>query len=47
LEISLRNLARFYQITEEDGLLTDVAECLNSTVEEVTQRFDEINNSSA
>jgi tetratricopeptide (TPR) repeat protein len=42
LGISLRNLARFYREYPEDSLLKNVAQCLNTTVEEVRQRFDSL-----
>ncbi|WP_204152911.1 tetratricopeptide repeat protein [Leptolyngbya sp. CCY15150] len=35
----LRNLARLYQTTQDDSLLTTVAQCLNITPDEVQQRF--------
>ena len=38
-EITLRNLARLYQTTQDDRLLTPVAQCLGTTPAEVQQRF--------
>ena len=37
--IAISSLARFYKATQDDTLLTEVAQCLNSTVEEVAQLF--------
>ncbi|MBE9060786.1 tetratricopeptide repeat protein [cf. Phormidesmis sp. LEGE 11477] len=44
---ALRGFARSYQTTEDKSLLTEVAQYLNSTVEEVAQKFDVLNNNSA
>ncbi|MFB8787814.1 MAG: tetratricopeptide repeat protein [Potamolinea sp.] len=41
LGISLRNLARFYQVTQDENLLTEIAQILGVTVEEVRQKFRE------
>ena len=43
VEIVISSLARIYEETQNHSLLANVAQCLNSTVEEVTQRFDELN----
>ncbi|NET33075.1 MAG: tetratricopeptide repeat protein [Cyanothece sp. SIO1E1] len=40
--IALQGLARIYQVTQSDGILTDVAQLLNQTVEEVKQLFDSL-----
>ncbi|MCC5640220.1 tetratricopeptide repeat protein [Nostoc sp. CHAB 5844] len=40
LGISLRNLARFYQVTQDESLLTAVSEIFGMSVEEVRQSFD-------
>ncbi|AFY43247.1 tetratricopeptide repeat protein [Nostoc sp. PCC 7107] len=45
LGISLRNLARFYQVTQDESLLAAVSEILGMSVEELRQLFDEILNS--
>ncbi|MBE9208472.1 tetratricopeptide repeat protein [Nostoc sp. LEGE 06077] len=45
LEISLGNLARFYQVTKDESLLAAVSEILGMSVEEVRQGFDQIRNS--
>ncbi|MBU7585403.1 MAG: tetratricopeptide repeat protein, partial [Nostoc sp. TH1S01] len=45
LEFSRRNLARFYQVTQDESLLAAVSEILGVSVEEVRQSFDEIRNS--
>ena len=39
IEITLRNLARLYQTTQDDRLLSTVAQCLNTTPAHVQQRF--------
>ena len=39
--MTLRNLSRIYQTTQDASLLTEVAQCLNSTAEEVTQLFEQ------
>jgi len=43
--IVLRSFSRLYQATQDASLLTEVAQCLNSTVEEVTQLFEQFNQS--
>ncbi|BAY07648.1 tetratricopeptide repeat protein [Calothrix sp. NIES-2098] len=40
LGICLRNLARFYQVTQDESLLAAVSEILGVSVEEVQQRFE-------
>ena len=44
-EITLRNLSRIHQATQDASLLTEVAQCLNLTVEEVTQLFEKFSES--
>ncbi|BDA76398.1 hypothetical protein CAL7716_105640 (plasmid) [Calothrix sp. PCC 7716] len=39
LGISLRNLARFYRVTEDEGLLVEMAPILGITIEELKQRI--------
>lgn len=39
LDISLRNLARFYQATQDESLLTAVASILRVTVEEIKEKL--------
>ena len=46
-EFALRGFARLYQTTEDDSLLTEVAQSLNATVEEVTQLFNQLNSDNA
>ena len=41
--MTVRNLARVYKETQDNSLIADVAQCLNSTVEEVTQLFNQLN----
>ena len=41
--IVLNSFNRLYQTTQNNDVLTDVAECLNSTVEEVSQLFENLN----
>ncbi|MBD2357085.1 tetratricopeptide repeat protein [Tolypothrix sp. FACHB-123] len=41
LGICLRNLARFYQVTQDESLLAAVSEIFGVSVEEVRQSFDE------
>jgi tetratricopeptide (TPR) repeat protein len=36
----LKNLSRIYQATQDDEILTDIAQCLNTTVEAVRQWFE-------
>ncbi|ODH02857.1 Tfp pilus assembly protein PilF [Nostoc sp. KVJ20] len=43
LGISLRNLARFYQVTQDESLLAAVSEILRMSVEEVRQSFESSN----
>jgi tetratricopeptide (TPR) repeat protein len=40
LGISLRNLARVYQATQDDALLTAVAQILNTTPNDLKQMFE-------
>ena len=42
--IVMRSLARIYKTSQDDSLLTGVAQCSNSTVEEVAQIFETLNN---
>ena len=46
-QVVLNNLKDVYQATQDNSLLTEVARCLNATVEEVTQLFDALNNNSS
>ncbi|MBD2463714.1 tetratricopeptide repeat protein [Oscillatoria sp. FACHB-1407] len=41
--MTLQNLARLYQTTQDEGILTAVAQCLNATVDEVSQLFETLN----
>ncbi|PZO45296.1 MAG: Tfp pilus assembly protein PilF [Shackletoniella antarctica] len=41
LGISLRNLARFYQTTQNEALLTEAAQILNTTSDELRQAFEQ------
>ncbi|MEO1684154.1 MAG: tetratricopeptide repeat protein, partial [Cyanobacteria bacterium J06631_12] len=41
--VAVSNLIRIYGETQDNSLLTDVAQCLNATVEEVTQIFNQLN----
>ena len=41
--IVLSSFNRLYQTTENNDLLNDVAECMNSTGEEISQLFDNLN----
>ncbi len=45
--MTVKNLARVYKETQDNSLLTDVAQCLNSTVEEVTQQSNQLNSDDA
>ena len=45
--IVMRSLARIYKTSQDDSLLTGVAQCSNSTVEEVAQMFETLNNQQA
>lgn len=44
LDISLCNLARFYQTTQDSDLIHTVAQLFNATVEEVQDFFQQVNN---
>ena len=44
-DMTLVSLFRIYQDTKDDNLLAKVAQCLNSTVGEVAQLFDQFNKS--
>lgn len=46
LEISLRNLARFYQTTQDPDLIHTVAQVCNATVEQVQDYFRQVNSNS-
>ena len=39
--MTIGNLFRLYQTTQDNNILTSIAQCLNSTVEEVTQLFEQ------
>lgn len=41
--IALNSFNRLHQTTQDDSPLTEVAQCLNATVEEVTQLFESLN----
>ncbi len=43
--IVLRSFSRLHKATQDDALLTEVAQCLNTTIEEVTQLFDRFSQS--
>lgn len=40
--MAVRSLARLHQATQDDTLIADVAQCLNTTVEEVSQLFERL-----
>ncbi len=42
--IIIRNLARFYQKTQDDNLVTEIAAMFEMTEAEVKELFEEINN---
>ena len=43
LGISLRNMARFYRLTEDQTLIAEAAKILDSTIEELQEFFAKIN----
>ena len=43
VEITLKILGRIYQATQDESILTNIAQCLNATVEDVQQRFANLN----
>ena len=44
-EIALGELSRIYKVTQDASLLTEIAQCLNTTVEEATQLFEQFSES--